>query len=64
MKMHQRHQDNSVQLVMTNVDGDGDDSYELPQHKQGATQETAGIIDLETLLLEKEELSNLGIFVT
>ena len=54
----------SINRLMINVDGDVEDSYELPQHKQGATQETAGIIDLEMLLLEKGELSNPGIFVT
>ena len=39
--------------------GDGD-SYELPQHKQDASQEIAETIDLGTLWLGRGELNNQG----
>ena len=47
-------------LMSDDVDGGDGDSYELPQHNQDASQEIAGIIDLETQLSGRGGLSSRG----
>ena len=47
-------------LMHDDVDGGDGDSYELPQHNQDASQEIAGIIDLETQLSGRGGLSSRG----
>ena len=47
-------------LMHDDVDAGDGDSYELPQHNQDASQEIAGIIDLETQSSAREGLSSHG----
>ena len=48
------------ELMHDDVDGGDGDSYELPQHNQDASQEIAGIIDLETQSSGRGGLSSRG----
>ena len=47
-------------LMHDDVDGGDGASYELPQHNQDASQEIAGIIDLETQSSGRGGPSSLG----
>ena len=60
LQMHKRHQiGNIIVSCAADIDVDGD-SYELPQHKQDASQEIVATIDLGTLWLGRGELNNQG----